>query len=101
MLKQSSNCKYEGDALILSKAAKIIREDIFNFGGFQFNGSFPSDCQQNSIPTNLKYLVSMLLNGPDINDQESVESQYSLIIAQTIFLTANERHRLRVILGTL
>ena len=91
MLKQSSNCKYEGDALILSTAAKIIREDIFNFGGFQFNGFFPSDCQQNSIPTNLKYLVSMLLNGPDINDQESVESQCSLTIAQTIYFNCKRK----------
>ena len=91
MLKQSSNCKYEGDALTLSKAAKIIREDKFNFGGFQFNGSFPSDCQQNSIPTNLKYLVSMLLNGPDINDQESVESQCSLTIAQTIYFNCKRK----------
>ena len=28
ILKQAFNCNYEDDALVLSKAAKIVREDI-------------------------------------------------------------------------
>lgn len=36
ILKQAYNCNYEDDALVLSKAAKIIREDILNSNGFQF-----------------------------------------------------------------
>eukprot|EP00745_Piridium_sociabile_P034544 TRINITY_DN59427_c0_g1_i1.p2 TRINITY_DN59427_c0_g1~~TRINITY_DN59427_c0_g1_i1.p2 ORF type:complete len:251 (+),score=43.78 TRINITY_DN59427_c0_g1_i1:43-753(+) len=55
---------YQGDAVILAKAAKIIREDIFDFDGFQFDGSFPPRCQETSVPTTLKMLVSMLLYGP-------------------------------------
>lgn len=33
MLKQALNCDYEEDLLILAKAAKIVRRDIFNFNG--------------------------------------------------------------------
>ena len=69
MLKETVHQQEENDALIFSKAAKIIREEMFNFQGFKFCGSFPSGCQQNSLPTNLKYLVSMLLNGSNIKIQ--------------------------------
>ena len=91
MMKQAYNCNYEDDALILCKAAKIIREDIINSNGFQFDGSFPPNCQQNSVPINLKYLVSMLLNGSSIKDQESIESQSSLTISQAILFNCKRR----------
>ena len=82
VLKQACNSyNFEDDALVLSKAAKIVRDDILNSNGFQFNGSFLPNCQENSVPTNLKYLVSMLLNGSSIKDQDSVESQSSLTIS--------------------
>ena len=45
MLKETIHQQEENDALILSKAAKIIREEMFNFQGFKFCGSFPSGCQ--------------------------------------------------------
>ena len=38
ILKQAYNCNYEDDALVLSKAAKIVREDIRNSNCFQFSG---------------------------------------------------------------
>lgn len=44
MLKQTMKCDHdEGNALILMKAARIVREDIFQSKGFNFNGSFPSN----------------------------------------------------------
>ncbi len=74
IVKEAFQQKVESDALILSKAVKIIRNDIFNCQcGFKFSGSLPSRCQQDSLPANLKYLVSMLLNGPNITDQDPVE----------------------------
>ena len=45
MLKETIHQQEENDALILSKAAKIIQEEMFNFQGFKFCGSFPSGCQ--------------------------------------------------------
>ena len=91
MLKQAFNSNYESDAIILSKAAKIICEDIFNMHGFHFNGSFPPGCQQQSVPTNLKYLVSMLLNGPNLRDQDSTDSQTCVTISQTIVFNCKIR----------
>ena len=38
MLKQTMKCDPEGDALILMKTARIVREDIFQSKGFHFNG---------------------------------------------------------------
>ena len=69
LLKQAYDTTYKDDVLILSKAAKVVRKDIFNSSGFQFNGSFVGICQQESVPANLKYLVSMLLNGSSTKDQ--------------------------------
>ena len=69
LLKDALNTDYESDAMILTKATKIIRRD------FHFNGSIPPGCQQESVPVNLKYLVSMLLNGSNIKDQDSTDSQ--------------------------
>lgn len=75
---------YEGDAAILTKAANIIRNDILENDGFNFDGSFPPECQNISLPTTLKMFVSMLLNGTGINRQESNESQETLTISQLI-----------------
>ena len=49
---------------ILAKAAKIIRNDIFDQDWFKFNGCFPPECQEDSLPTSLKSLVSLILSGP-------------------------------------
>ena len=78
ILKQANNCNYEDDALVRSEDATIVREDVLNSNDYQFLGSsFSPDCQQDSVPTNLKYLVSMRLKAPCIKDQHSVESQSS------------------------
>ena len=77
--------------MILTKAAKIIRRDIFHFHSFHFNGSFPPGCQQESVPVNLKYLVSMLLNGPNTKDQDSADSQACLTLSQMILFNCKKR----------
>ena len=47
---------FSEDALILARAASIIRKDIFNPEGILFNGSFPEKCQDTSLPSSLKTL---------------------------------------------
>ena len=54
---------YESDALTLAKAARIVRRLMFNQPGFRFLGSFTSNCQTSSVPSSLRALISMLLNG--------------------------------------
>lgn len=90
ILKQAVNCSYDDDAIVLSKAAKIIHEDILNSNVTEFNGSFCADCQQQSVPTNVKYFVSMLLNGCTIKDQDS---QSCLTISQTIVFNCKRKSK--------
>ena len=85
-----TKCDHEGDALILMKAARIVCEEIFKSKGFNFNGSFPSDCQQESLPTTLKSLVTMLLRGADLMDQDSADSQACLSVSQTILFNCKK-----------
>ena len=61
---------FSEDANILAKAAKIIRKDIFDHEGFRFTGSFTPNCQEDSVPASLKSLVSMILNGTGLDDQD-------------------------------
>ena len=86
IMKEAVNCNYEDDAIV-SKVAKIIREDILNSNVTEFNGSFCADCQQQSVPTNVKYFVSMLLNGCTIKDQDL---QSCLTISQTIIFNCKK-----------
>ena len=92
MVKKAMACDYEGDALLLAKAARIVRKDIVSHKGFHFDGKFGSDCcQQESVPSTLKTIVSMLLNGADLNYQDSVDSQAILTISQTILFNFRKR----------
>ena len=88
IMKNATNSSFEDDAITLSKAARIIREDILNSNVAEFNGSFNADCQQQSVPTNVKYFVSMLLNGCTIEDQDS---QSCLTISQMIVFNCKKR----------
>ncbi|KAG0727322.1 hypothetical protein GWK47_034911 [Chionoecetes opilio] len=93
MLKQAMETDYEGDALILAKSARIVREDIFRSCGFNFSGSFPPDCQKNSVPANLKSMVTMLMKGADLKDQDCTDSQACLTASQIILFNCKKRAR--------
>ena len=47
-----------------------------------FNNSFPSDCQQSSVPIDLLNLVSTLIDGVDVENQ--VFSQSAMTLSQQI-----------------
>ena len=85
LLKEAhKNRDFTEDAVILAKAAAIVRKDIFSHQGFKFTGSFPAECQEESLPSSLKSIVSMILNGPNIKDQGRRVSQACLTIGQSI-----------------
>ena len=92
---------FSEDAVTLAKAAKIIRKDIVNHEGFQFSGRFPKKCQEQSLPSSLKFHTAMVLNGLNLKDQEQHESQACPTIGQYFIfnikkkssdLTAKTRH---------
>lgn len=90
VLKQAVEENVEEDVATLAKAAAIVREDIFAADSFVFDGSFPRDCQEKSVPTSLKTLVSMLLYGTNLKDQEALNSQECLSISQMLFLNCKK-----------
>ena len=65
---------FSEDALILARAASIIRKDIFNHEGILFNGSFPEKCQDTSLPSSLKTLISSdpLMKFPVVKPRKQV-----------------------------
>lgn len=91
LLQEALKRNYSDDIGILAQAANIVRKDILSHKGFSFAGSFPSDCQRNAVPPSLRSLISMILNGLDIKDQEKSESQPCLTISQTIIFNAKSR----------
>ena len=54
LLKEAlKNRDFTEYAVILAKAAAIVRKDIFSHQGFKFTGSFPAECQEESLPSSL------------------------------------------------
>ena len=91
MLKEALKDRdFTEDAVLLAKAAAIVRKDIFNHQCFIFTGSFPSECQEDSLPSSLKSLVSMILNGLSLKDQGKRESQACLTIGQGILFNTKK-----------
>ena len=65
---------------------------MLGFKGFTFSGSFGEQCQEKSVPTSLKCLISMILNGVNI-ENSSQGSQACLSVCQTIFFNSKARSR--------
>ena len=91
MLKASMQTSHQEDtSIILTKAAQIVRNEFFSSTGFTFNASFLRGCQQASVPNSLKILVNLLLRGGDIMDQDSIDSQPCLTIAQLLLFNCKK-----------
>ena len=58
-----NNCSSE--TLLLSKAARILRNHMFTISN-NFNGTFTPTCQEKSVPPMLSTFMQMLLEGPGI-----------------------------------
>ena len=85
--------KMDLDATSLARAAHIVRREILNVKN-TFNGSFPPDCQTNSVPASLLTLLGMIVKGPTTN-VDPYESQACLSIAQLIVYNSIQRARPR------
>ena len=103
MLKEELKKRnFSEDATIPTKAAMIIRNDTFNHQCFKFNGCFSTECQENSLSSSLKSLISLIYSGPNLKDQDTQESQACISIGQLIVFnmkksstgSVNERHTL-------
>lgn len=77
-------------AMCLAKAATIVRKEMF-MKTQAFDGTFTPDCQQQAVPDSLLALVNMILEGPNIsnqNDQEVSGASASLTISQLLLFNS-------------
>ena len=77
------------DMQIIAQAAKIIREDIFQHEGFQFDSSFPENCHSIASPVKLLTLMSLMIFGPSIKDQQ-VDTQPVHTASQIVTFNAKK-----------
>ncbi len=92
MLKEALKKRdFTEDDTILARAATLIRNDIFNHQCFDFAGSFPPGCQEDSLPSSLKSLISLIFSGANLKDQDKHESQACLTVGQIILYNTKRR----------
>ena len=85
---------YNGDneGLYLFKVANMCRREILA-SKCSFNGMFSENCQMDAVPRTLHALITMILYGTDIRDQDLFTKQQSLSIAQLILFNARNDSR--------
>ena len=94
VIRDTLKCRdFDEDALNLAKVAKIIRKDILNHENFKFTGTFPPACQEQSIPSSLKYLLTMIMNGSKLKNPEAekTDSKACLTIGQVILYNTKKK----------
>ena len=82
---------FSEDATILAKAARIIRTDIFSHNSSKFDGSFPPNCQEDSLPSSLKLLISLIFNGPTLKEQQRCETLACPTVRQSIIYNTKKK----------
>ena len=90
-LQYAQDYDYDVEAIHLAKAATFVRTKQQHF-----NGSFESDCHHQAVPKSLLALVNMILEGPNIknqNGQEQVGINVALMLSQLLIFNAVKRHR--------
>ena len=93
-LRKACEHDADSDAVYLARAATIVQRDMFQTK-VEFNGSFHTECQEQSLPTSLLSLVAMVLNGPNIKTQSSSSSasQPALSISQLLLYNSCKRYK--------
>ena len=81
------------ETLKLAAVAKLVHSEIFQGDeSFKFDGKFPLDCQKHSVPYNLNLLISVILYGPNLSDEENdINSQSCLTISLLIMFNSKRR----------
>ena len=94
VLSAACDMVYDNDAVVLAKAARIIRRDLFDLRSStdEFSGSFDDDCQTSTVLVSLLGLVRMIHEGPNIKDQNA-QSNNALAISQLIAFNTIKRKR--------
>lgn len=92
VLRKASEPRYDDNAMILSRAAKVICQELLKMEKSQFDGTFSSNCQENSVPPSLRSLIEMIMGGTGIR-AESCNGNAALSISQLIRYNSIVRRR--------
>jgi len=87
--------KGETETVIMSHVADIIRCDMFNNECPSFDGPFPSDCQQRSVPSSLITLVAMIIHGTSIKNEAKYQSKAALYLSLSQLILHDSVHHLK------
>ena len=94
MLKEALQKRdFAEDAQILAKAASIIRKDIFNPDAIKFEGSFPENCQETSLPSSLKTLISLIFNVVSLKSKISTSPKHALPLVRLLSTTLKKKSK--------
>ena len=80
----------DDDAVILAKAAKIVRKEMFS-KEYKFTGSFEENCERNAVSKSLLALTRMILEGPSITNQNNCNTkrdQISVTLTELLHFNA-------------
>ena len=78
---------FDSDAVVLAKAAKIVRREIFDYEN-KFDGSFGKDCLKAGISDTLLSFIRMILDGPNIKHQTNSRSSIAAVISQFLIFNS-------------
>lgn len=84
------NAYSDNDAVKMVQTVQLVRAEIFS-SEYIFDGTFNDSFSKASVPPTLLALISMLLEGPGLNDTS--DSSAALSIAQLIIFNAVKRQR--------
>jgi len=94
-LQFAEDYDYDAEAIHLAKAATFVRKEMLTKQQ-HFNGSFESDCHHQAVPKSLLALVNMILEGPNIknqNGQKQVGINVALMLSQLLIFNGVKRPR--------
>ena len=84
-------CWYDSGVIFLSKAAKIIQRELFTTKSI-LDGTFTSTCQEDSVQQYVISFITMILEGPSIEDQYANDrNQAALSVSQIIKFNSRKR----------
>ena len=64
----------DNDAIKLVRAAQVVRDEIFETK-YEFSGSFEDDCERSAVPRSLLSLVQMIIEGPNMGNQNECNTE--------------------------
>lgn len=67
-MKIASEKNTDKEAMVIAKAANIVRRDLLNIENSQFHG-IETNCQEASDPQSLRSLIAMIMGGTSIKTQ--------------------------------